>query len=113
MKDGAMLVNAEADFGEWDPAFLRSKTSIRLTDKIVKFRLQPGKHLLALGGGNSYNLVSGISISNFLDITFSLAILAIDQFARPNKNLHGHLVIADERLQELNNRIYKLQFKIR
>ncbi len=86
LKNNVILVNAGAEQGEWDrSALVRKYKSIRLNQFAVCYCLPSGKHILELGGGNSFNLVSGVSVSEFLDTTFSLATKVMDRFLHSNQ----------------------------
>lgn len=107
MKNGAMLVNAGADFGEWDQKFLHQHRKKIYTNNIISYTLPNEKQLFELGGGNSFNLVSGVSISTFLDITFSLAIQSIRQFNSETNERTGELKMKSFYLKELDRKINK------
>jgi adenosylhomocysteinase len=81
-RDGIILANAGADFGEWNQDFLRNNSTeiVKIHESLTLYVLRTNKRIFELGGGNSINLVCGVSVSEFLDLTFSLGILIISQY---------------------------------
>jgi adenosylhomocysteinase len=78
MRDFVILVNAGAECGEWDQAFLRTSCSIEKMSRVfTAYTFSDGKRIVEAGGGNSINLVCGVAVSELVDVGLSLLVLAI------------------------------------
>lgn len=107
-KNGIVLANAGADFGEWNHDFLKNSSNeiVKIKETITLYILKTQKKIFELGGGNSINLVSGVSVSEFLDMTFSLGILTIDQCL--NKGSKTQEIILEKTLLNKINKVTQI-----
>lgn len=104
LRSGALLVNAGADRGEWDQRHLQlNARATPLSPFLRRFDLVNGKSVIEVAGGNSVNLVCGVSMSEVIDITFSVAAITLASYITGGVT-RGELIISNVLMRELEGR---------